>query len=175
MFVKGPKFQGNTHKYLTPLFVAASCLLLPLTTKAAQSTNIVASYFSNIAQGYENYGFVYGFSSSVVDRGMSKPEDYSKETIEEIQANVNAAKEETTVTAEDAPNIILVLLESFIDPYDVNFLEFSEDPVPNFHNLYNNFSSGYLTVPVVGAGTANTEFEVLTGMGLQYFGTGQNP
>ncbi len=175
MFVKGPKFQGNTHKYLTPLFVAASCLLLPLTTKAAQSTNIVASYFSNIAQGYENYGFVYGFSSSVVDRGMSKPEDYSKETIEEIQANVNAAKEETTVTAEDAPNIILVLLESFIDPYDVNFLEFSEDPVPNFHNLYNNFSSGYLTVPVVGAGTANTEFEVLTGMGLQYFGTGEYP
>lgn len=175
MFVKGPKFKGNTHKYLTPLFVAASCLLLPLTTKAAQSTNIVASYFSNIAQGYENYGFVYGFSSSVVDRGMSKPENYSKETVEEIQANVNAAKEETTVTAEDAPNIILVLLESFIDPYDVNFLEFSEDPVPNFHNLYNNFSSGYLTVPVVGAGTANTEFEVLTGMSLQYFGTGEYP
>lgn len=175
MFVKGPKFKGNTHKYLTPLFVAASCLLLPLTTKAAQSTNIVASYFSNIAQGYENYGFVYGFSSSVVDRGMSKPDNYSKETIEGIQANVNAAKEETTVTAEDAPNIILVLLESFIDPYDVNFLEFSEDPVPNFHNLYNNFSSGYLTVPVVGAGTANTEFEVLTGMGLQYFGTGEYP
>ena len=175
MFVKGPKFQGKTHKYLTPLFVAASCLLLPLTTKAAQSTNIVASYFSNIAQGYENYGFVYGFSSSVVDRGMSKPENYSKETVEEIQANVNAAKKETTLADEDKPNIILVLLESFIDPYDVNFLEFSEDPVPNFHNLYDNFSSGYLTVPVVGAGTANTEFEVLTGMSLQYFGTGEYP
>lgn len=175
MFVKGPKFQGPTHKYLSPLFVAAICLLLPLTTKAAQSTNIVASYFSNIAQGYENYGFVYGFSSSVVDRGMSKPENYSQETVEEIQTTVNTAKKETTVTAEDAPNIIVVLLESFIDPYDVNFLEFSEDPVPNFHNLYNNYSSGYLTVPVVGAGTANTEFEILTGMSLQYFGTGEYP
>lgn len=50
MFIKGPKFQGKTHKYLTPLCVLASCFLLPLTTKAAQSTNIVASYFSNIAQ-----------------------------------------------------------------------------------------------------------------------------
>lgn len=175
MFVKGPKFQGKTHKYLSPLFVAAICLLLPLTTKAAQSTNIVASYFSNIAQGYENYGFVYGFSSSVVDRGMSKPENYSKETVDEIQTAVHAAKKETTVTSEDAPNIIVILLESFIDPYDVNFLKFSEDPVPNFHNLYNNYSSGYLTVPVVGAGTANTEFEVLTGMSLQYFGTGEYP
>ena len=32
-----------------------------------------------------------------------------------------------------------------------------------------------MTVPVVGAGTANTEFEVLTGMGLQFFGTGEYP
>lgn len=175
MFVKGPKFKGPTHKYLSPLFVAAICLLLPLTTKAAQSTNIVASYFSNIAQGYENYGFVYGFSSSVVDRGMSKPDNYSEETITEIENTVNASKKETTVTASDAPNIIVVLLESFIDPDDVKFLNCSEDPVPNFHNLYNNYSSGYLTVPVVGAGTANTEFEILTGMSLQYFGTGEYP
>ena len=40
----------------------------------------VASYFANIAQGYENYGFVYGFSSSVVGRGMTKPDDYKEET-----------------------------------------------------------------------------------------------
>ncbi len=38
-----------------------------------------------------------------------------------------------------------------------------------------NYSTGYLTVPVVGAGTANTEFEVLTGMSMQYFGTGEYP
>lgn len=175
LFVKGPRFQGPTHKYLSPLFVAAICLLLPLTTKAAQSTNIVASYFSNIAQGYENYGFVYGFSSSVVDRGMRKPDNYSEETIQQIEDTVNASKKDTTVTASDAPNIIVVLLESFIDPDDVKFLNCSEDPIPNFHNLYENYSSGYLTVPVVGAGTANTEFEVLTGMSLQYFGTGEYP
>lgn len=175
LFVKGPRFQGPTHKYLSPLFVAAICLLLPLTTKAAQSTNIVASYFSNIAQGYENYGFVYGFSSSVVDRGMRKPDNYSEETIQQIEDTVNSSKKDTTVTASDAPNIIVVLLESFIDPDDVKFLNCSEDPIPNFHNLYENYSSGYLTVPVVGAGTANTEFEVLTGMSLQYFGTGEYP
>ena len=51
----------------------------------------------------------------------------------------------------------------------------SEDPIPNFHNLEANYSTGYLTVPVVGAGTANTEFEVLTGMSMQYFGTGEYP
>ena len=57
-------------------------------------------------------------------------------------------------------------LETFIDPYELNFLSYSEDPIPNFHKLMENYTSGYLTVPVVGAGTANTEFEVLTGMGI---------
>lgn len=175
-FAKGPKYQGKRHVVLGPVSIAALLLVgLPITTQAAQSSNILASYFSNIAQGYSDYGFVYGFSTSVVGRGMNKPEDYSEETITAIQTLVNSAGQETTVAGENAPNIICVLLESFIDPYDVNFLTMSEDPVPTFHNLEDNFSSGYLTVPVVGAGTANTEFEVLTGMSMQYFGTGEYP
>lgn len=176
LFIKGPKYQGPRHKLANSLSIAALLLIaLPITTQAAQSSNILASYFSNIAQGYSDYGFVYGFSTSVVGRGMSKPENYSEETIGSIQADVASAKKETTVTEENKPNIICVLLESFIDPYDVNFLNMSEDPVPNFHELESNFSTGYLTVPVVGAGTANTEFEVLTGMSMQYFGTGEYP
>lgn len=171
--VRGPKFQGKNHRFFAPVFVIGLLLMLPVTTKAAQDSNILASYFSNIAQGYENYGFVYGFSSSVVGRGMSKPENYSEDNIDAITASVNAG--ETTVTEGDEPNIVVVLLESFIDPTEVNFLQLSEDPIPNFRNLYENYSSGYLTVPVVGAGTANTEFEVLTGMSMQYFGTGEYP
>ena len=87
----------------------------------------------------------------------------------------HSAGSATTVPPDAQPNIVCVLLESFADPSDVNFLNMSEDPIPNFHNLEANYSSGYLTVPVVGAGTANTEFEVLTGMSMQYFGTGEYP
>lgn len=171
LYVKGPKFQGKRRKFLTPLMVLSCFLLLPVTTEAAQNTNVLASYFANIAQGYENYGFVYGFSTSVVDRGMSKPADYSEETVKSAQAD---SKQKTT-TNEANPNIIVVLLESFIDPTEVSFLNLSEDPIPNFRNLTENYTTGYLTVPVVGAGTANTEFEILTGMSMQYFGTGEYP
>ena len=175
-FLKGPKYQGNRHNIAGSIAIAALILIgIPVTTQAAQNSNIVASYFANIAQGYADYGFVYGFSTSVVGRGMSKPDDYTKETIDTIEAQVDASKEKTTVTAENEPNIICILLESFIDPYEVNFLQMSEDPIPTFHSLEQNFSTGYLTVPVVGAGTANTEFEVLTGMNMQYFGTGEYP
>lgn len=175
-FVKGPRYQGTRHHVLVPVCILALVFVgLPVTTHAAQDSNIIASYFSNIAQGYSDYGFVYGFSTSVVGRGMDKPEDYSEETIEAIGTLVDSASPATTVTPENAPNVICVLLESFTDPYDINFLNMSEDPVPNFHALEQNFSTGYLTVPVVGAGTANTEFEVLTGMSMQYFGTGEYP
>ncbi len=38
-----------------------------------------------------------------------------------------------------------------------------------------NYTSGWLTTPSFGAGTANTEFEVLSGMSLEYFGPGEYP
>ncbi len=176
LFAKGPRYQGKRHAVLCPFSIAALFLIgVPITTQAAQSSNIIASYFSNIAQGYSDYGFVYGFSTSVIGRGMDKPADYSPETIDAVQELVRSAAPETPVSTDRKPNIICVLLESFLDPYEVNFLNMSQDPIPNFHRLEREFSSGYLTVPVVGAGTANTEFEILTGMSMQYFGTGEYP
>lgn len=176
LFIKGPRYQGRIHKIVVLASIVSVMFIgLPVTTSAAQNANVVASYFSNIAQGYENYGFIYGFSSSVVDRGMSKPDDYTEEHVAEITDKAESSKQETTVTKDDAPNIICVLLESFCDPDEIKFLHYNDDPIPTFHKLEENYSTGYLTVPVVGAGTANSEFEVLTGMSIQYFGTGEYP
>ena len=188
--IKGPKFQGSAHKLRAVFLCMGMALLMSGATSLAQDSNWMASYFSNIAQGYSDYGFVYGFSSSVMDRGMSKPDDYSKDTIKKITDRVAKTKEEnksykladskklvsdsSDQTAKQ-PNIICVLLEAFMDPSEVNFLKMSEDPIPNFRALCDNYTSGYLTVPVVGAGTANSEFEVLTGMNLRFFGTGEYP
>ena len=176
LFIKGPRYQGRIHKIVVLASIVSVMFIgLPVTTSAAQNANVVASYFSNIAQGYENYGFIYGFSSSVVDRGMSKPDDYTEEHVAEITDKAESTKQETTGTKDDAPNIICVLLESFCDPDEIKFLHYNDDPIPTFHKLEENYSTGYLTVPVVGAGTANSEFEVLTGMSMQYFGTGEYP
>lgn len=172
MFMKAPKYKGKVRK-LFSLIVVGSCFMwLPMVTEAAVNQNLLASYFENIALGYEEYGFVYGFSTSVVGTGMNKPIDYSKETIGKIEDSI---KVKETKPSKEMPNIVVVLLESFIDPTDVNFLNVKGDPIPNFHYLQDNFSTGYLTVPVVGAGTANSEFEVLTGMSMRFFGTGEYP
>lgn len=47
--------------------------------------------------------------------------------------------------------------------------------MPNLRKLREEYSSGYYSVPSFGAGTANTEFETMTGMNLDDFGPGEYP
>ncbi len=143
-------------------------------THVAINTGIVSNYFGNIAFAYRDYGVPYCFMSSVFDTGMQKPFTYSEENI----LNITEGGATPTVhvnESEENPNIIFVQLESFFDPMDVEFLKTQEDAIPYFRELMENYSTGYLNVPSLGAGTANVEFEVLTGMNMKYFGPGEIP
>ena len=101
------------------------------------------------------------------------PRDYSENEIQKDRK----VRGEPSGNKEDGshPNILFLQLESFFDPTLVNYLDISEDPIPNFRKLMEEYSSGYYKVPSVGAGTANTEFESITGMSLHYFGPGEYP
>ena len=132
----------------------------------------LSTYFGNIAFAYQDYGFPYCLLVTVADTGIDEPQDYSSELIMGI---IGEEGELDPGKTEDLPNIIIVQLETFFDPVAVNFLEFSEDPLPNWHALSEEYTSGLYTVPTVGAGTVNTEFETLTGMSLRYFGAGEYP
>ena len=90
-------------------------------------------------------------------------------------ATATPEPEYTTPADTEHPNFIFLQLESFFDPTYIKEAVFSSDPVPNFRNLKENYSSGFLTVPSIGAGTANTEFELLTGINLDFFGPGEYP
>ena len=72
-------------------------------------------------------------------------------------------------------NIIFLQLESFFDPETIVGAQFSSDPLPNYRKLLESCTSGFLDVPVVGAGTCNTEFEAITGLDLDFFGPGEYP
>ena len=141
------------------------------TTKLALEKRVLSNYFGNIAFAYEDYGYPYCLATTLFNTGISCPREYSEETIAKIEESENKLPE----TTENRPNIIFLQLESFFDPTLVNYLQFSEDPIPNFRRLMSEYSSGYYRVPSVGAGTANTEFESITGMNLRYFGPGEYP
>lgn len=150
----------------TGLMVSVFCVG-SLTT---ESEAVSARIDEDITEAYADYGFAYCFAASLVDRGVEPPEDYS-------EALVQDALEE--LPADDAwaatPNIIFLQLESFLPGSAFANASFSQDPTPVFTALMESCPSGRLIVPTIGAGTVNTEFEVLTGMNLDHFGVGEYP
>ncbi len=172
LFFKGPKYQGRLYyRYNVPLFLAAAVAFYGV-TRIAMEKRVLSNYFGNIAFAYEDYGYPYCLMTTIFNTGIGCPRDYSEESIDGIRASGHKLEETRT---EEMPNIIFLQLESFFDPSLVDYLELSEDPIPNFRRLMKGYSSGYYRVPSVGAGTANTEFETITGMSLRYFGPGEYP
>lgn len=185
IFIKAPKHQALYRGALVSIAMTslATFGLIHFSIQAdATSTS-----FANLANAYRNYGFAYCFATSLLDTGISKPEDYSAEAMVSLAEDIERESEEEVSSSDQqgspadpaqsqqAPNVIMVQLESFIDPNRLEGFTYSENPVPVFTELKENYTSGYLSVPAIGAGTANTEFEVLTGMSLDYFGPGEYP
>ena len=168
LWKKGPKYQGKIRYVRNVLGLLAVVGIFAGSTFLALENRVISSYFGNIAFAYQDYGFPYCFSCTLVGTGMNKPYEYSEEYIHELT-------EWEDELPETLPNIIFVQLESFFDVQTVEYLKCSEDPIPYFRSLMENYSSGAFKVPSVGAGTANTEFETISGMNMRYFGPGEYP
>lgn len=175
MWRRGGQYEGKLHRVVALIGVFVCFGIYSVLTTAALDKRVISNYFGNIAFAYEDYGLPYCFMASLFNTGIDEPNDYSEETMAEISNNGEITKTETSLTQEEMPNIIFIQLESYFDVEEAEFFTTSEDACPNLHKMYENFSSGYFKVPSVGAGTANTEFEVLTGMNLRYFGPGEYP
>ena len=173
LFIKGPKYRGKMRYKLIIPMILAGAVAFGGVTQLALEKRVLSNYFGNIAFAYEDYGYPYCLVTTIFNTGISSPRDYSKSEVKRIEKTEENLPE--TKEKENYPNILFLQLESFFDPTLVNYLDISEDPIPNFRKLMKEYSSGYYKVPSVGAGTANTEFESITGMSLHYFGPGEYP
>lgn len=129
---------------------------------------------ANLTEEAYHYGFVCCFLNSIFNSGIDKPDEYSEKSIDSIISNFDLKSIHDPKNVK-TPNIVVIQLESFVDPYLFKTAEYNKDPIPNFRKLKNEYSSGKLGVSVFGGGTANTEFEVLTGMSTNFFGIGEYP
>lgn len=172
LLIISPKYKGRIRYQINiPLVIIVGALFAG-STQLALEKRVLSNYFGNIAFAYQDYGYPYCLATTIFNTGISQPRDYSEGEVNRILRSTANLKESIQ---QDYPNIIFLQLESFFDPKLVNYLDISEDPIPNFRKLMKGYSSGYLKVPSVGAGTANTEFECITGMSLHYFGPGEYP
>lgn len=181
-WIFAPKYNTKINFKKNIISIGVFLLSFSILTHICIGTKVLSTYFGNIAFAYLDYGFPYCFSNTLLNTGIDKPKSYSESTINNIFThNIIDGIIEKNITVlsgrnnKTSPNIIMLQLESFFDSTLVNGLTFSKDPVPNFRELKNTFTSGFLNVPSIGAGTANTEFEILSGMSLDFFGPGEYP
>ena len=103
---------------------------------------------------------------------MDKPEGYSQEAMEALAKKYNSAA--TKINSTRANNltdntVITILSESFSDPTRVPGITLTEDPMPDIRALKQTTTSGLMLSPGFGGGTANIEYQVLTGLDLALF------
>ena len=176
LFWKGPRNRRSGRRRLLAGLAAVlvSAGALAGSWALAFQLDQLSTVFSNLAFAYEDYGFSYCFLQTWLNRGIRLPDGYSTFAVQEIEQKVEENSMDAGEPQTDV-NVVYVQLESFIDPDEIRGLELSEEAAPTWNALTEQYSSGYLTVPVVGAGTANTECEVLTGMSTRFFGPGEYP
>lgn len=172
---KAPVSREKTRYGMGAGVIAISGVLVLGLTRLAMASGLVAVHFGNIGDAFRAYGFPYCYANSVFNTGISKPEGYGTEAIAVIREEELAPENTYALSENTKPNLIMIQLESFFDPKLWQKNPVGYDPIPFFHQLQENFPGGYLSVPSVGAGTANTEFESITGMNLDFFGPGEYP
>ncbi|MBO5040264.1 MAG: sulfatase-like hydrolase/transferase [Clostridia bacterium] len=169
------KVKKSKVNYTQAAAAILSCIILTTAFVGGGAlSGSIPAHFSSLPRAYDAHGFALCFSISIFDRGVSKPRNYDK-NIDDIVDFVKGDDTDGFTQPEKTPNIIFVQLESFYDLKLLKEFEFSEDPTPIFTELKKNWTTGVLTVPSIGAGTANTEFEVLTGLTMQHLGSAEYP
>lgn len=140
-------------------------------------------------------GIPVTFVMNMAYMSIDKPEDYSIAEVQELLRNYEERESVTEnaeaagtaegesaegaeAEAEELPNIIVVMNESFSDLAVLGDFETNRDYMPYLHSLQQgaeNTVTGMLNVSVCGGNTANTEFEFLTGNTMAFLPQGSIP
>lgn len=148
------------------LGAAASFAVLAALILTVYSSNDLYNSFrvSNayyIPSVFNELGFPYCFCHQFTTYPVDRPDGFDR---------AEAASWETGGEAGQGKpvNVVMVMNEAFSDITDAPAFAFDEssDPLPNLHALRQDAHaiSGHVVVPGFAGGTANTEFDVLTGI-----------
>ncbi len=137
--------------------------------------------FLNPQRDVQTNGPVLNFLSYYDLQIMDRPQDYSRETIAKVArkyTKVAAKINKTRHQSLKKQTIIFNLSESFMDPTKAPTVKFSksaQDPISFIHSMANKSTYGKMLSAGYGGGTADMEYETLTGFNMGYFRTSLTP
>jgi len=122
-------------------------------------------------------GILFCFYNDLQNIIKTPPKEYNQTKINQIYSDskdlllsLREVPEQSEGGGFIKPNVIIILSESFWDVTNLSKIKYSEDPIKNIRkDIKSSFKS-----PSFGGGTANVEFELLTGLS-NYFLKGTTP
>ena len=110
-------------------------------------------------------GILLSFLAEVPSIAVRRPSAYNAP-----EARLVAARYQTMPalpTRSPRVRLIIYLIESFMDPHELG-VRYTAEPIPNFVTMWKSHIGGHVVVPDRFGGSANTEFELLTGMTMAF-------
>ncbi len=172
--LKTPKFRLLT-RVIARISTAVVFIVVMATfffTNFFAQFNIRPDFF-NQSRGYKYYGFTYSFFVNSKYLFVLEPSGYDPELVDDYVAEM-IADEPTPETGLVQPDIICIMNESLSDLSVLGEVNTNRETLPFISSLRENTIRGNLYVPVIGAGTANTEYEFLTGSSMAFMPSGSN-
>ncbi len=117
---------------------------------------------------HERYGTYVGLHVNNIFNTVAEPANYSEKTIFEILGKVSGDSNKKPSGEEIKPNIIMIMSESFFDPYYIEGINYSEDPIPFIRKCLSQNTSGRFVSSTFAGGTSNVEFEAFTACPLEF-------
>lgn len=166
-FVKAKKLRRSIRiiGVITTLIMAFLANKYIYSSKVVYYDKLHVSNRSYITRVFNELGFTYCFLYNLNSYPVEKPENFSKEEVEGLIKQYTVAD---AVMPEEKPNVIFIMNEAFSDiGMSEQFTYTAEnDPYKYWREIIasENSIAGHIVTPGFGGGTANTEFDVMTGM-----------
>lgn len=118
---------------------------------------------------YKKNGYLLSTLQSIWSLTIEKPDGYSAKKVREV---ANSLEKKPALENEPPENVIVIMNESYSDLSVLGDISTSEEITPFTSHLTENTVKGNLYVSVNGGGTANSEFEFLTGNTIAFLPAG---
>lgn len=119
------------------------------------------------------YGPATTFMGTLIIKTMDKPNGYSQSKIKNVALHYKNIANQINRTRKNknlnSQTIVYVLSESYADPRMVPTVKLSQNPIPFEQKIESTNTSGLMYSSGYGGGTANIEFEALTGLSMNNF------
>ncbi|GEL15378.1 LTA synthase family protein [Pediococcus cellicola] len=127
----------------------------------------------NLGHNAQAYGPALIFTSTEIVKTMDKPSHYSQATVKRVTKKYQRLADQINRTRHhndlNKQTVIYILSESFANPDRVPSVRLSSNPIPYTDEIMKQNTSGLMYSPGYGGGTANIEFEALTGLSMNNF------